>query len=278
MEWFTMEMLTALVSIIMIDLILAGDNAIVIGLAARNLPKDLQKKAIIWGTVGAIAIRAAATLVVVWLLKIPGLLFIGGLMLIWIAYQLLADKKDHSAVQAKNKLGAAIWTIVMADAVMGFDNVVAVAGASHGSFALVVIGLLISVPVVVWGSTLFIRWIEQFPVLIYAGAGVLAYTAAHMLTGDLFVKPFFEANPFMNWALTIVVIAGVLLAGRWKQLTGSVARINERGELTIPMELGHAAGIQSEDRLMVRSDERGRLVLVKRADGSDDDDLIRSAG
>src|SRR4051812_31102799 len=128
-----MEFLTALLSIIMIDLVLAGDNAIVIGLAARNLPKNLQKKVIIWGTVGAIAIRALATVIVVWLLKIPGLLVIGGVLLIWIAYKLLVEEKGHD-VQAGNGFWAAIRTIIIADALMGLDNVLAVAGAAHGNY------------------------------------------------------------------------------------------------------------------------------------------------
>jgi YjbE family integral membrane protein len=212
MEWFTVEMLTALFSIIMIDLVLAGDNAIVIGLAARNLPKQLQKKAIIWGTVGAIAIRAAATLVVVWLLKLPALLLVGGELLIWIAYNQLVDKKDH-AIEAKPNLGSAIWTIIVADTVMGFDNVMAVAGAAHGDFLLVIIGLLISVPIMVWGSTLFIRWIEKYPWIIYVGSGVLAFTAGKMITGDLLTESYFAANPVLKWAVIAVVTAGVLMAG-----------------------------------------------------------------
>lgn len=136
---FTPAFWSALLAIIVIDLVLAGDNAIVIGMAARNLPAHQQKKAIIWGTVGAVVIRAAATLAVVWLLQIPGLLLVGGLMLIWIAMKLLVQDGGHETVKAGSSLGAAIWTIVVADAVMGLDNVIAVAGAAHGSFLLVVL-------------------------------------------------------------------------------------------------------------------------------------------
>ncbi|MCE3023197.1 YjbE family putative metal transport protein, partial [Staphylococcus pasteuri] len=130
-----------------------------------------QKKVIIWGTVGAIFIRILATLVVVWLLNIPGLLLLGGLLLIWIAYKLLVKEKNHDDIKAEKSLWNAVRTIIIADAAMGLDNVLAVAGAAHGSFLLVVLGLLISVPVVVWGSTLIISWIERFPSLIYIGAG-----------------------------------------------------------------------------------------------------------
>lgn len=217
MEWLDPKFFTALLSIILIDLVLAGDNAIVIGLAARNLPKELQKKAIVWGTVGAIAIRAAATLVVVWLLKLPALLLIGGVILIWIAYKLLVDKNEHENIEAKNKLWPAIQTIIIADAVMGFDNVMAVAGASHGSFLLVVVGLLISVPIMVWGSTLFISLMEKFPWIIYLGSGVLAFTAGKMLTEDLLVKDWFAVNPVAKWAVVIIVLAGVIAGGMLKK-------------------------------------------------------------
>ncbi|MEW9671768.1 TerC family protein [Ammoniphilus sp. 3BR4] len=212
MDFFSTEFLSALLAIVVIDLVLAGDNAIVIGMAARNLPKENQKKVIIWGTVGAIVIRALATLAVVWLLKIPGLLVSGGLLLIWIAYKLLTDEKDHEDVQAGNNIFAAIRTIIIADTVMGLDNVLAVAGAAHGDFLLVVIGLIISVPIMVWGSTMILRLIERFPVIIYIGAGVLALTAAKMIVKEPFLSAYF-ANPVIKWGFTAIVIIGVLFAG-----------------------------------------------------------------
>ncbi|KLR75335.1 membrane protein, partial [Geobacillus sp. T6] len=180
MDVLSAEFWTALLSIIIIDLLLAGDNAIVIGLAARNLPKHQQKKAVVWGTVGAVVIRALATIFVVWLLKIPGLLLVGGVLLVWIAYKLLVEGKGHDDVEAGGSLWEAIRTIIIADALMGLDNVLAVAGAAHGSFLLVILGLLISVPIMVWGSTLILKWIERFPIVITIGAGVLAWTAAKM--------------------------------------------------------------------------------------------------
>jgi YjbE family integral membrane protein len=215
MEFFSPEFWSALLSIIVIDLVLAGDNAIVIGLAARTLPKDQQKKVILWGTFGAIIIRILATLAVVWLLKIPGLLLIGGVLLIWIAYKLLAEEKGHDVKPSEN-FWAAIKTIIIADALMGLDNVLAIAGASHGNFSLVVIGLLVSVPIVVWGSTLILKWVDRFPIIITIGAGVLAYTATKMITEEKFLKGFFEDNPLLKWGLTIIVVAGVILLGRMK--------------------------------------------------------------
>ena len=149
MEMFTTpEFWSALAAIIVIDLVLAGDNAIVIALAARNLPKDLQRRAVLWGTFGAVAVRATLTVAVLWLLEIPGLMLAGGLLLAWIAYRLLAGDeggREHDVAPAKS-FWAAMRTIVVADAVMGLDNVLAVAGAAHGSILLVVTGLLVRSP------------------------------------------------------------------------------------------------------------------------------------
>jgi YjbE family integral membrane protein len=216
MDFFSGDYFSALLSIIVIDLVLAGDNAIVIGLAARTLPKDQQKKVILWGTAGAIIIRILATLAVVWLLKIPGLLLIGGVLLVWIAYKLLAEDKGHDVKPSEN-FWAAIKTIIIADALMGLDNVLAIAGASHGDFSLVVIGLLISVPIVVWGSTLILKWVDRFPIIITIGAGVLAYTAAKMITDEKFLKGFFEDNPLLKWGFTALIVICVLVFGRMKK-------------------------------------------------------------
>ncbi|MDF2960761.1 MAG: rane protein [Paenibacillus sp.] len=216
MELFTAEFWSALLAIVIIDLVLAGDNAIVIGLSARNLPKEQQKKVIFWGTVGAIVIRSLLTIVVVWLLKIPGLLLFGGVLLIWIAYKLLIEEKTHD-VKSAASVWSAVQTIIIADTVMGLDNVLAVAGAAHGDFLLVVLGLVISVPIVVWGSTLILKWVERFPIIIFIGSGVLAWTATKMIVDEPFLKGYFEENPVMNYALMIIVVAGVLILGRLTQ-------------------------------------------------------------
>lgn len=212
---FSPEFWAALASIIFIDLILAGDNAIVIGMAARKLPPHQQKKAVFWGMFGAIAIRILASVLVVWLLSIPGLQLAGGLLLIWIAYKLLINEEDHGhkEIEAKDTLWAAVRTIVIADAAMGIDNVIAVAGAAHGNLILVIIGLLITVPVIIWGSTLFIKVVNRYPIIVYAGSGVLAYTAAKMITHEPFIADWF-ANSFIYWGFIAVVIAGVIIAGK----------------------------------------------------------------
>jgi YjbE family integral membrane protein len=223
MDYFSAEFFSALLSIVIIDLVLAGDNAIVIGLAARNLPKADQKKVIFWGMFGAIAIRGVLTLAVVWLLKIPGLLLVGGVLLLWIAYKLLVEEKGHD-VQAGQSLWAAVKTIIIADAVMGLDNVLAVAGAAHGDFVLVIIGLLISVPIVIWGSTLILKYVERFPVIIYIGAGVLAFTAIKMIMEERFFKDFFEGNPLLKWGLTAIVVGGVIWLGKTRKQQKALAK------------------------------------------------------
>ena len=224
MELFSTPWWSALLAIILIDLVLAGDNAIVIALAARNLPPNLQKKAIVWGTVGAIGVRALMTLGVVWLLKIPGLMLVGGLGLVWVAYKLLADQggKEHDAPVVATFWGA-MKTIVVADALMGVDNVLGVAGAAQGALDLVVIGLLISVPIVVFGSAVVLKLVERFPVIIQAGAAVLAFTAAKMIVSEPTLASWFDgpesSQAAARWGVYLVTVVGVLLAGRLR--TGS---------------------------------------------------------
>jgi YjbE family integral membrane protein len=225
-------------AIILIDLVLAGDNAIVIALAARNLPPHLQKKAILWGTFGAIAVRSVMTVGVVWLLKVPGLMLVGGLGLVWIAYKLLADQggDEHDGPVASTFWGA-MKTIVVADALMGVDNVLGVAGAAHGAFDLVVIGLLISVPIVVFGSSVVLKLVERFPIIIQLGSAVLAFTAAKMVVSEPLLKDFYGSDQswangqtsqvVARWVTYAVVVVGVLAAGWWVGRRAAGARDDE---------------------------------------------------
>jgi YjbE family integral membrane protein len=211
----SLDFWTILLTIVFIDLLLAGDNAIVIGLAARSLPKEMQKKAVLGGTAGAVIIRIIATMLVVSLLKIPFLLAIGGVLLIWIAYKLLVQEDAHGDIKAGSTLWAAIRTIIIADAAMGLDNVIAVAGAAHGDYFLVVLGLLISIPIIVWGSTLFIKIIEKYQWIIYIGSGVLAYTAAKMITHEKEFESFFTSNPVFTWIFIATMVVLIIVAGVW---------------------------------------------------------------
>lgn len=217
MEFLSAPWWSALLAIILIDLVLAGDNAIVIALAARSLPPDLQKKAIVWGTVGAIAVRSVMTLGVVWLLQIPGLMLVGGLGLLWIAYKLIADtgEGEHDGPVATTFWGA-MKTIIVADALMGVDNVLGVAGAAHGSWDLVILGLLISVPIVVFGSSVVLKLVERFPIIIHLGAAVLALTAAKMIVGEPLLDAYFDAPSQAVWRWATYVLAiGLVLGSGW---------------------------------------------------------------
>ncbi len=265
LDLFSAEFLSALAAIVVIDLVLAGDNAIVIALAARSLPAHLQKRAILWGTVGAIVVRSAMTLVVVWLLKIPGLMLVGGALLIWIAYRLLAPEESNGEGHAPvaTTFWGAMKTIVIADAVMGLDNVLAVAGAAHGSYVLVVLGLLISIPIVIWGSTLILKWVERFPAIVYVGAGVLAWTAAKMMVGEPLVKDALEeANGAARSLIYLAVIGGVLWTGFVKNHRQLQSRINTR-----LAALRRSLEADSPDSLSNAGDSTMKRLLVP-VDGS----------
>ena len=186
MEFLSPAWWSALAAIVLIDLVLAGDNAILIALAARRLPPHAQRLAILWGALGAIAVRSLMTLAAVWLLKIPGLMAVGGVALFWIAWKLTrgdaAEDDDEGGSPAT--FWSAIRTIVIADALMGIDNVIGVAGAAHGAFDLVVIGLAVSVPIVVFGSTMVLKLAQRFPWIVHVGAAVLAFTGLQMIADD----------------------------------------------------------------------------------------------
>ena len=216
MEFLSPAWFSALAAIVLIDIVLAGDNAIVIALAARSLPPALRRRAIAWGTVGAIVVRALMTLAVVWLLQIPGLRLVGGLGLLWIACRLLQQNTgDDPHAPVVSTFWSAMRTIVVADALMGVDNVLGVAGAAHGDFGLVVAGLLLSVPIVVWGSSLVLRLIDRFPVITTVGAAVLAVTAAQMIIAEPWLDAVFDPNALARWAAYATAVAAVLGYGGW---------------------------------------------------------------
>ena len=264
MDILSMQFLSALLAIIVIDLVLAGDNAIVIALAARNVPKHLQKRAILWGTVGAIVVRTTLTLVVVALLKVPGLLFAGGLLLVWIAYKLLIPEEGeggHDGGTGATTFWSALRTVVIADTIMGLDNVLAVAGAAHGSFLLVTIGLLISIPIVIWGSTMLLRFVERYPGFVYVGAGVLAWTSVKMMTSEPLVADQFASQPLLLALFYIAVVGGVLGAGFVRNHRTLESRITAR-IAQFPREEA-AATVQSHP-----SEEIPMLKILVPVDGS----------
>ncbi len=227
---FTREFWTALVQIIGIDLVLAGDNAIVIAMAAHALPRHMQRKVIIFGAFAAVALRVLLTGAVVVLLEVPLLKVVGGLLLVWIAYRLgTGDEGSHAERAAEvTTWRAAILTIIMADVVMSLDNVLAVAAAAEpaggdSSFVLIGLGLLISIPIVMGGATILIRLIDRFPLLLWLGVALIAYTGTELvwadphvhdvIAGTLFATTGVERFVSVTVAL-LVVLVGYLQTSR----------------------------------------------------------------
>ncbi|SFH77273.1 integral membrane protein, YjbE family [Megasphaera elsdenii] len=217
MEIVSMQFFMALGSIILLDILLGGDNAVVIAMAANKLPGNLRRKAILIGTGGAVVIRLVMTLIAVWLLTIPFLQALGGLILLPIAVKLLVPAEQEKNVTDSDSLMGAIKTIIIADAAMGVDNVLAIAGASHGSFLLVACGFLISIPIIVGGSTVIGKLMDRFPVILYAGAGLLGWTAGSMIGHDKILGTLMQqmAGTWAPMTLQIVLAAGVIAIGLW---------------------------------------------------------------
>lgn len=183
-----LETLWALAAIILIDVVLGGENAIVIAMAANKLPEHLRRKAMLWGTVGAVGVRFASVALLTYLLMIPGLRFIGGIALLYIAYKLVTDQEESHSVSAADTFWTAMGTIVMADAVMGLDNALAIAGAAGGNWLLIIFGLLVSVPIILFGSTVVAKIMQRWPKTIWIGAGVLVVVAIQMMVHEPLVQ------------------------------------------------------------------------------------------
>jgi YjbE family integral membrane protein len=229
---------TGLGQIILINIVLSGDNAVVIALAARSLPPLQQKQAILWGSGAAVVMRIILTIAAVELLRLPVLKIVGGLLLLWIAVQLMLPEEEGEG-HAKTGVGfwAAMRTILIADLVMSLDNVIAVAAAAKGSLTLLVLGLAISIPLVIFGSTLLLKVMERYPIIITIGAALLGWVAGEMFVTDPLVKEWVDANAaFLHWTgpaagAVLVVAAGTLLA---RQALARRAAPVELGPVTIP--------------------------------------------
>lgn len=219
MEFLSPEWWTALLAIIAVDLLLAGDNAVVIALAARNLPPVWKKRAIIWGTMGAIVIRVALVFFISQLLLLPGVSFVGGLLLYYIAFKLVNDDGSaHADKPAANSFWAAMRTIIVADTVMGLDNILAIAGAARGDVGLIVFGLGLSIPIMMGGSVLILKCMEKAPWLVVAGAALLAGIAGRIILDDKWLQQYVALSPAANWAAVLAVAALVTAAAvLWKR-------------------------------------------------------------
>lgn len=193
-------------------MLLSGDNALVIALASRRLPKRQQKAAVIWGGAGAIGLRIILTLAAVSLLTVPYLLLIGGLLLFWVAVKLAtSDNYGNEEVKAAGSLWEAVKTILLADLVMSVDNVVAIAGVSRGNVVMLVIGLALSVPIIVWGSKLITMLMQRWPLVITAGAAFLGWTAGEMVVAEAKLAPYLVEYPQAHWLIP-GLFAGLIIA------------------------------------------------------------------
>lgn len=229
MELFSTAGLIAMLQIVLIDILLAGDNAIVIGMAAKNLPVHLQKKAILGGTIGAIILRLIMAFVFVEAINnIPALRLIGGIALLFIAHSLISDDDKEHKIEAKDALIPAITTIVVADGIMSIDNVLGVIGAANGHMGIAIAGILVTVPIIMFGSSLFIKIIERFPIILYIGGAILAYAGAGMFLEDDLVKDVLA--PYHTF-ITIGFIALIFIRvffSKWWQRRQRIQTIEER--------------------------------------------------
>ncbi len=216
---------TGLLTIIWVNVILSGDNAVVIALAARSLPKRQQGKAVFWGAGAAVVLRIVLTIGAVELLKLPFLKIIGGLLLLWIAVKLLLPEEDDADIESSTNLLQAVKTILIADLVMSLDNVLAVAAVAKGSILLLVLGLGLSIPLVIFGATLLMKLTVRYPIIITVGAALLGWVAGEMLVTDPIVAPWLAELswlkirlPAFNWievgGAVLVVVLGKWLAVR----------------------------------------------------------------
>lgn len=218
-----LEAIWAVLAIVLIDIVLAGDNALVIGMAANRLPENQRKRVIFWGTFGAVAIRFLSVAVLTYLLLVPGLRLIGGLALIYIGWKLAFTEQEHS-IDAKETFWGAISTIVIADAVMGIDNALGIAAAAGGNFYMVVFGLLISVPIILFGSTVIAKLLEKYPDSVFIGSFVLFVVALQMILKEPFVDTYIDplhdwTEHSIAWLVAIVLTAKQYYRARIRRLT-----------------------------------------------------------
>lgn len=210
-DLFSMAGLLAISRIIIIDIMLAGDNAVVIGMAAEKLEPELRQKAIFLGTLGAIIIRLVLAVVLAEALQlIPGLHIVGGLLLLWIAIRLVNNDEDNNNVSAKDNLRDAVVTIIIADAVMSIDNVIGVVGAAGGHIPLVALGILVSVPIIIFCATIFTRIMQRFPVVLYLGGAILGWVSGEMIGVEPLLPSFLKfAEPIWSIIGVVIVLAAV---------------------------------------------------------------------
>jgi YjbE family integral membrane protein len=257
MSFASPEFWVALLQIIGINIVLSGDNAVVIALAARSLPADQQKKAIAWGSGAAVLMRIVLTIVAVQLLQLPWLKLVGAGLLLWIALQLLLPEEEGEGhAEAGGSLATAIKTILVADLVMSLDNVIGVAAAAKGSVTLLIIGLAISIPLVIFASTVLLKLMTRFPIIITVGAALLGWVAGEMAVSDPAIKQWVDTQaPFLHYVAPALGALGVVLVGKWM-----AARKEEAN-------LGKAI-VQAQGEAARAGNDTGRQRILLAVDGS----------
>jgi len=214
----TSEFWIGLMKIIWINIILSGDNAVVIALAARSLPEEQQRKAIMFGSGAAVVLRVALTVVAAKLLEVSYLQIVGGLLLLWIGAQLLSEEDEEEGGEpTQSTMGAAIRTILIADLVMSLDNVIGVAAAAKGSMTLLILGLAISIPLVVFGSSMMIKLMTRFPIVVTFGACLIGWVGGETIASDVALRGFAEANPWLHYTAAAAGALAVLAIGKFFQ-------------------------------------------------------------
>ncbi|GIL06555.1 TerC family protein [Betaproteobacteria bacterium PRO7] len=232
-QWLLNLEWDAIVQIIIIDILLGGDNAVIIALACRNLPPKHRRLGIIWGAAGAIALRVILITVAVALLTLPFLKLVGGLLLLWIGVKLIApppEHDEHASIQASDKLWAAIKTIIVADFVMSLDNVIAIAGAAEQAdpsqrTGLIIFGLLVSVPFIVFGSQLILKLLDRLPIIVVLGGGLLGWIAGGLIVGDPIVQPYFPGDAYVGYVASALGAVFVVALAKWLERRRSGAAI-----------------------------------------------------
>lgn len=226
-EFLSVHFWLAVGQIIMIDILLGGDNAVVIALACRQLPPELRLKGVLWGTVGAIVLRVVLIAFALTLLQVPYLKLVGALLLLWIGVKLIApeEEHEHSSIQSSDKLWAAVKTVILADFVMSIDNVIAIAGAATGAggahqLPLVIFGLLVSVPIIIWGSQLVLRLMDRFPFIITVGGMLLGWIAGTMAYSDPAVRGWFAPDPVFSYGMGTLGAGMVWMVGQMLKRRG----------------------------------------------------------
>lgn len=212
LDWFLLFL-----QIMLINIVLSGDNAVVIALASKNLPIEQRKKAVWWGAFGAIALRLILTVAAVQLLGLPYIQAAGSILLLWIAIKLLIDEEGEANIREASTLGKAIWTIILADFVMSLDNVLAIAAKADDQIFVIILGIGLSIPIIIWGSAIVMKLLHKYPIFVYLGAGILGYTAGEMFVSEKVIMDYFHYET-LHWIIPTATTGLVLVAGVIKKI------------------------------------------------------------